>query len=241
MDKSVNIAQNYFGSKSLALLIDPDKHTTSSLNTLLQEIKDWPIDLIFVGGSILAKPISPVIAQIKSITTKKVVLFPGNTLQIDNQADAILFLSLLSGRNPEFLIGQHVHAAPILYHSEIDIIPTAYILIDGGAVSSVEYISNTKPIPANKPDIAVATALAGKYLGMKTIYLEAGSGAQQSVSPHTVAAVKQHTQLPLIVGGGIRTLQQAEQIYAAGADCIVVGTAAEKSLLQLHEICTAKR
>ena len=241
MDKQLTLAETYFGAnrKHIALLIDPDKHSLHSIGHLLDVAEALPIDFYFIGGSLLSKPLSPILQAIKARSARRTVLFPGNNLQVDAQADALLFLSLISGRNPEFLIGQHVHAAPMVYQSGLDVIPTGYVLIDGGAVSSVEYISNTRPIPANKPQIAVATCLAGQYLGLQAIYLEAGSGAANPVPPQLIAEVAQQVHLPLIVGGGIRSVAQAQAAFAAGASTIVLGTVAEKSLLLLQEICNS--
>jgi putative glycerol-1-phosphate prenyltransferase len=157
------------------------------------------------------------------------------------KADAILLLSLISGRNAELLIGQHVHAAPLLKKSKLEIIPTGYILIDGGKPTSVSYVSNTLPIPNNKPAIALCTALAGEQLGLQCIYLEAGSGAEIAVSSDLIATVRKEISVPLIVGGGIRTQEQAQLAWKAGADIIVVGSAVEKDPSFLKSLKEIKR
>ena len=226
--------------KEVALLIDPDKHTQQSLKNLLNTAVQAGIDYLFVGGSLLAKPIDPVIELCKHETDLPVILFPGNSQQISLEADAILFLSLVSGRNPEYLIGQHVQAAPFLKQTKLEVISTAYMLIDGGNVTSVEYVSNTKPIPSDKIDIAVATALASMYMGMRCIYLEAGSGALKTVPGEMIQAVKTTTDLPLIVGGGIRDAKTAKIVFDAGADVVVLGSVAENHPDVLPEICSMK-
>lgn len=230
----------YFSEKKkqIALLIDPDKHTEDSLSKLLDVAKQAQVNLIFVGGSLLSKPIAPVIAACKAKVQLPVIIFPGNALQVSPDADALLFLTLVSGRNPEFLIGQQVQAAPIIQKYNLATIPTAYILIEGGNVTSVEYISNTKPIPRRKTDIAAATALAAKYMGMQVVYLEAGSGARNSVPQEIIKAVKQTSQLITIVGGGIRNKESARNAFDAGADIVVIGSVAEENSAALLEICS---
>ena len=211
------------GKKSLAILIDPDK---SFDEKLLQKIKP---DYIFIGGSLLKKDnLDDCILRIKQITEVPVIIFPGDFTQISKQADGILFLSLISGRNPEYLIGQHIKAASVLAQTDLEIISTGYILIENGKTTSVEYISNTRPIPRDKPEIALATALAGQMLGMQTIYLEAGSGALHPVPLKTVSLLAEKLQIPIIVGGGIRTREEIEKYFAVGADIVVVGTAFEQ-------------
>ncbi len=213
--------------KKFALLVDPDKQDDKSLEVLMDQINLYPPDLLLVGGSILFNPIDLTVTSLKLGTKLPVFLFPGNVMQLSEMADGILFLSLISGRNPEFLIGNHVLAAPHLNRSGIEVIPTAYLLIENGRSSTVEYVSNTRPIPAGKNDLAIATAMAGEMLGMKTIYLEAGSGAEHCVGADMISAIRKKITLPLIVGGGISTAEQAEEVYNAGADMIVVGTAIE--------------
>lgn len=215
--------------KGIAILIDPDKVTEASLNELIINSLRAKIDLFLVGGSLISSNnMDMVLETLKSIENIPSVLFPGNSLHINNKADGILLLSLLSGRNPDYLIGQHVLAAPALKRSNLEIIPTAYLLIDGGKQTTASYISNTTPIPNNKPDIAVATAMAGEMLGLKLTYLDAGSGAQNPVHPELIKQVKQNISTPLIVGGGINTLGKAQTALKAGADMIVIGNATEK-------------
>ncbi|MCX6198141.1 MAG: geranylgeranylglyceryl/heptaprenylglyceryl phosphate synthase [Bacteroidetes bacterium] len=227
-------------SKQLAVLIDPDKQNKSSLSLLIELAKNARVDFFFVGGSLLLEnSFEETIQAIKANSKIPVIIFPGNNYQLSAKADAILFLSLISGRNPEFLIGQHVVAAPLIKEANIETIPTGYLLIDGGRISTTSYITQTVPIPNDKPDIAVATALAGEMLGMKLIYLEAGSGAVNSVSAEMIKAVKKNISIPLIVGGGIRTAEQAEEICKAGADIIVVGNILEKEPGLLMEISLA--
>ena len=214
-------------AKKFALLIDPDNHSENSLIKTLTIANKAGIDFILVGGSLVSKPIDRTVEIIKNTASAPVILFPGSLLQLSEKADGILLLALISGRNPDYLIGNHVLAAHFLKKSGLEIIPTGYILIDGNSVSSVEYISNTRPIPVEKPDIVVATALAGEMLGYKLIYLEAGSGADRRVSERVVAEVKKNIAIPLMVGGGIRTPEDVLNLYKAGADIIVVGTAVE--------------
>lgn len=214
--------------KRVALLVDPDGYDDSSLDELIGHINRYPPDLLLVGGSILFKPIDMTITALKLGTKLPVFIFPGNLYQLSDRADGILFLTLISGRNPEFLIGNHVLAAPHLGRSGIEVIPTGYILIGNGKTSSVEYMSNTVPIPGDKRDIAVATAMAGEMLGLKSLYLEAGSGATHWVNPELIEAIRKKISLPLMVGGGIRTAETAREQFRAGADMIVVGNALEK-------------
>jgi putative glycerol-1-phosphate prenyltransferase len=223
--------------KRLALLVDPDGYDNDSLEELIGFINLYPPDLLLVGGSILFKPIDITITALKLGTKLPVFIFPGNLYQLSDRADGILFLSLISGRNPEFLIGNHVLAAPHLGRSGIEVIPTGYMLIGNGKTSSVEYMSNTNPIPGDKTDIAVATAMAGEMLGMKSLYLEAGSGASHSVEPHMIKAIRKNISLPLIVGGGIRTTETALELFTTGADLLVVGNALESEPALLKAFC----
>jgi len=214
--------------KLFALLIDPDKHTTDSLLELLCLMEKSPgPDLILVGGSLLLGEIHATIQLIKKHTDRPVFIFPGNSMQISSDADGILFLSLISGRNAEFLIGNHVVTAPKIKRMNIEVIPTGYMLVNAGSDTSVSYMSNTVPIPYLKNDIAIATAIAGEMLGLKLLYLEAGSGALKPVSPEMIAQVKRNTNLPLIVGGGIKTEEQLKATLAAGADIVVIGNGIE--------------
>lgn len=215
------------GKKMLAVLIDPDKCSDTHLQTLLPLLKVHTPDFIFVGGSQLKISFADLIQTLKTELQIPVVLFPGDVTQFSPNADALLFLSLISGRNAEYLIGQHVNAAIPIHKSGLELIPTGYMLIDGGTKSAVEYISNTHPIPGDKNDIALATALAGEMLGMKAIYLEAGSGAQLPVSEAMIQHVKAQLSVPLIVGGGIKNSAQLLAAYQAGADLVVVGNVLE--------------
>ena len=226
------------GKKTIAVLIDPDKiNNTAQLEPLLRLAAEDCVDYIFVGGSLITTTnIAEVIKTIKENVSMPVVLFPGSALQIEPSADAILFLSLISGRNPDLLIGQHVAAAPILKNNKLEVLPTGYMLINSGKTTSVAYISNTTPIPEDKYSLAACTAMAGEMLGMKLIYLDAGSGAEREVSQKMISAVRKAVDVPLIVGGGINTPQKALNALHAGADLIVIGNALEKSPELLTEI-----
>ncbi|UCS94493.1 geranylgeranylglyceryl/heptaprenylglyceryl phosphate synthase [Echinicola marina] len=227
------------GQKAVALLIDPEKIADKrSFEALINMAAGKAVDFFFVGGSLLtAQNIHQLIAFIKSTCPEiPVVLFPGNVIQINEDADGILFLSLISGRNPELLIGQQVTAAPILAKSNLEILPTGYMLVNNGEITSVNYISQTIPIPNNKPALAVATALAGKFLGLKYLFLDAGSGANSPVNKTIIAQVKEHTACPLIVGGGINSVEKAKNAWNAGADLIVLGNGIEKNPGLLTEV-----
>ncbi|MBA7533796.1 Geranylgeranylglyceryl phosphate synthase [subsurface metagenome] len=226
--------------KKFALLIDPNKYTIHSLIATIFTAEESRIDLILVGGSLVNDRIDSTIEVIKKNTSIPVLLFPGSLMQLSNKVDAILLLSLISGRNPDFLIGNHVLAAPYLKKSGIEIIPTGYILVGEGN-SSVEYISNTKPVPEDKIEIAVATAIAGELIGNKLIYLESGSGADQSVNIDVIREVKRNIGIPLIVGGGIKSPYQIDEIIKAGADVVVVGNAVENNSEILESLVKAMR
>jgi phosphoglycerol geranylgeranyltransferase len=216
--------------KAFAVLLDPDKVQFDTFGMLLQSAQQHQVDFFFVGGSLLTHHVmDEVVARIKAETTIPVVIFPGSNLHITTKADALLFLSLISGRNPEFLIGQHVVAAPILKNSGLEILPTGYMLIDSGKPTTVSYISNTMPIPFDKPSVAACTAMAGEMLGLQLIYMDAGSGALKPISSEMIAAVKQTVDIPIIIGGGINTVEKAEAALLAGADIIVVGNAIEQN------------
>ena len=233
-DIQQNIAN---GRKMFALLIDPDKQNEADLLRLAEKINSpTGPDIILVGGSLLFSNIDDTVATLKCNTQKPVVLFPGSAMQVSDKADGILLLSLISGRNPDFLIGQHVMAAPALAKSGIEILPTGYMLIGEENYTSVRYISNTNPIPYNKTDIAVATALAGQMLGLKMLYLEGGSGAAKPVSTNMIEAVRRAVSLPLIVGGGLRSAADVETALKAGADIVVVGTSIESNYALVEEI-----
>ncbi len=216
------------GKKMLAVLIDPDKGIFS-LPGFIQQIKMFPPDFILVGGSLIFKSVEKTIEIIKQACSVPVILFPGNALQFTDKADAMLYLSLISGRNSEFLIGQHVTSSYAIKKSGIEVLSTGYILVDGGKPTSVEYMSNTMPIPPDKPEIAVATAVAGELIGHKLIYLEAGSGALCPIPANMITAVKENTDVPLIVGGGLRTMSDIRQALQSGADIVVVGNVLEKN------------
>lgn len=226
------------GKKSIAVLIDPDKvEGSSELNTLINLASENCIHYFFVGGSLITTTnLSDVVKQIKANVTIPVILFPGNSMQIEPNADALLFLSLISGRNPELLIGQHVVAAPIIRNTQLEVIPTGYMLINSGRLTSAAYISNTTPIPDDKYSLAACTAMAGEMLGLKAIYLDAGSGAESAISPKMISTVRKAIKTPLIVGGGINTSRKAISALEAGADMIVIGNALEKEPGLLTEI-----
>lgn len=226
--------------KQLAVLVDPDKTLPTELFSLIENANACNVDYFFVGGShVQHDRIDDVIIELKRHSEIPVVIFPGSNKQISKHADAILLLSLISGRNPEYLIGQHVNAAFDLRESGLEILPTSYLLVDGGKVTSVAYVSNTIPIPRDKKDLVVATALAGKMLGQAITYIDTGSGAIDSVPLNIISSVKNDVGLPLIIGGGIRTPEQAWQICNAGADIVVVGNAFEKDPELLFDIKSA--
>lgn len=226
--------------KGFAVLIDPGKTTLVSLDILLNELIQYPVDFIFIGGSLLVENhMTECIQKIKEYTDIPVLIFPGDTYQISDLADGILFLSLISSRNPELLIGKHVIAAPYLKKSGLAVLPTGYMLIDGGRPNSASYMSHSFPIPADKPDIAACTALAGALLGLQLIYLDAGSGALQAISSSMIARVRAEIDLPIIVGGGIRTAEKAIELCKAGADLIVVGNAIEHNPKFIKEMSEA--
>ena len=226
--------------KRFVVLLDPDKLRLSNINKVLQSSIEAGVDYFFIGGSLIVSDmLDTILDTIKESSNIPTILFPGNSYQLSYKADAILFLSLISGRNPELLIGNHVLAAPYLKVSPLEILPTGYILIDGGVRTTVSYISNTQPIPDNKPDIAACTAMAGEMLGMKLMYLDAGSGAKNPVPNDIITAVHQVTDIPLIVGGGIRSAESAKKAAQAGADVIVVGNAIEKNPELISELAQA--
>jgi putative glycerol-1-phosphate prenyltransferase len=228
------------GRKLLALLIDPDKAHGALFEQTLDLLNEGHADMVLVGGSLLTNGhFENCITRLRAETKVPVVIFPGNIMQISAQAHAILLLSLISGRNPDLLIGKHVLAAPMLKQSKLEIISTGYMLIDGGNLTSVQYMSNTMPIPHNKADIASCTALAGEMLGHKLIYMDAGSGALNHVSAKMIQAVNKEIKVPLFVGGGISKASQATECLSAGADVLVVGTAAEKDPSIIKEIASA--
>jgi phosphoglycerol geranylgeranyltransferase len=231
-----NIYNNILKSKDnneklLAILLDPDKIDLNNVEILIEKINQSPATHVFIGGSLVENNIlDELIIKIKQKCTLPVVLFPGNPSQISDKADAILFLSLISGRNPDFLIEHQVKAVPILKQTNLEVISTGYILIDSGTETAVERVSKTKPLDRNNIEYAVHTAQAGELLGNKLIYLEAGSGAKQAVPLEMIKKVSQNIEIPLIVGGGIINLQGIQKAYDSGADLVVIGTAFENNI-----------
>lgn len=226
------IQENTKGArKSLAVLIDPDDLDESGLVQCLNRCIENKVDYIFVGGShVTSNFIHEAVSFIKSYTNIPCVLFPGNAIQISAEADAILFISLISGRNPELLIGQHVVAAPVIKKSNLEVIPTGYMLVNSGRPTSASYMSNSQPLPNDKPNLAASTALAGEMLGMQLIYLDAGSGAEEPIAQRIIRSVKSNTSVPLIVGGGLNTKEKIKRAYEAGADIVVIGNGVQKNL-----------
>lgn len=226
--------------KQFAVLIDPDKLKMNNVDRIIRLAESASVDCFFVGGSLVVNDVmNDCIKMIRDISNIPIIIFPGSTLQINYTADAILFLSLISGRNAELLIGRHVESAPMLHRSPLEVISTGYMLIDGGKPTTASYISNTNPIPRNKEDIALCTALAGEMLGMKTIFMDAGSGAEIPISTKMIKTVSSQISIPLIVGGGISTPQKAAANVAAGADVVVIGNAIEKEPSLLLELADA--
>jgi phosphoglycerol geranylgeranyltransferase len=228
------------GKKSFAVLIDPDKVNSDSIDEIISISVDAKVDYFFVGGSlVISSHLDECIQQLKAACDIPVVLFPGSPSQVSKYADALLYLSLISGRNAELLIGQHVVSAPFVKKSGLEIMPTGYMVVDGGAPTTVSYISNAAPLPADKTDIAMCTAMAGEMLGMKLIYMDAGSGAKIPISEKMIERVSSHIDLPLIVGGGITDPEKAYLNCKAGADIIVVGNAIEKDANLIKAMCSA--
>ena len=226
--------------KKFVVLIDPDKPSDEQIIDIVKKSVQAGVDFFFVGGSLLTTDsLDNCIKLIKQHCDIPVLIFPGNSLQISKWCDGFLLLSLISGRNAEMLIGRHVIAAPYLKLYGNEIIPTGYMIIDGGKQTSVSYMSNTTPIPHDKDDIAMCTALAGEMLGLKLIYMDAGSGAVNPISAEMISKVKHTIEVPLIVGGGINTPEKAATAAKAGADIIVVGNALEKSTDRLSEFAEA--
>lgn|SRR5690554_765333 len=230
---------HHTGKKAVALLVDPGSlRDEEQLKSLVASAVASQVDFFFVGGSLVIQgACGRCISLIKEMTGEiPIVLFPGSAIQIAENADGILLLSLISGRNPEWLIGQHVMAAPFLMRSSLEVLPTGYMLVDGGGLSSVNYVSQTIPLPNNKPDLAIATALAGILLGLQFLFLDAGSGAKNPVSPELIAGVKAQAPCPLIVGGGINSVAKAKSAWEAGADVVVLGNGVEKNPNLLIEV-----
>lgn len=228
------------GEKSFAVLIDPDKVDARSIDDLMILVNNAKVDYLLVGGSlVISNRLDEVVQQIKKNSDIPVILFPGSPSQITPFADALLYLSLISGRNPELLIGQHVISAAAVKQSGLEIMSTGYMVIDGGAPTTVSYISNAAPIPADKNEIAMCTAMAGEMLGMKLIYMDAGSGAKRAISESMIESVSKVIEAPLVIGGGIKDPEKAYLNCKAGADVIVIGNAIEKDPSLIKEMSSA--
>ena len=236
-----HIAESKKARKKLfALLVDPDKQDTNTLISTIAKAKAAQTDFFFVGGSLLTNDsLDSCIRTIKSNCGIPVVLFPGNAMQVNDKADGILFLSLISGRNADMLIGKQVITAPILRQSSLEVLPTGYMLIDSGKPTTASYMSNTIPIPADKNAVAACTAMAGEMLGPKLIFMDGGSGAQNPISAKMIATVRQAVDCPIIIGGGINSGEKAIANCKAGADIIVVGNAIEKDENLISKISDA--
>ena len=221
--------------KQLALLIDPDKFPDDHQKKLEKILTTITPDMLLVGGSLVSNHTNEFVQKLKETIDLPVTLYPGSSTQFATSADAILFISLISGRNPEFLISHHVSVAPLIKKAGLEAIPTGYMLVDGGKQTSVQYISQTQPIPSNKDDIAIATALAGQFLGMKLIYMDAGSGAKNPIPASMIQRVKTQLDIPLLIGGGLNSTEKIETACKSGADMVVVGNALEKDLSLLTE------
>lgn len=226
--------------KSVGLLLDPDKSGGTSLQKIIKTAVRCKADYIMTGGSLTFNSVDNLIQSVRQLCSIPIVLFPGNLLQLSHNADHILLLSMISGRNPELLIGNHVIAAPYLRDSRHKIVSTGYILISCGTRTSVEYISQTEAIPSDKPEIAVATAMAGEMLGLSMIYLEAGSGASSHIPSGIIREVRKNISVPIAVGGGIRNKKEVEMIFNAGADLIILGNGCENNPELLAEACSVR-
>jgi len=228
------------GKKSFAVLIDPDKVNREKLERLIDLAINSKVDYFLVGGSlVISDYLDECVQFIKKNCSIPVVLFPGSSAQVSKFADALLYLSLISGRNPELLIGQHVVSAPAIKMSGLEIMSTGYMVIDGGAPTTVSYISNATPLPCDKNEIAMCTAMAGEMLGMKLIYMDAGSGAKKPITESMIELVAKNIQVPLIIGGGITGPEKVYLNCKAGADVIVVGNAIEKDESLIMEMASA--
>jgi phosphoglycerol geranylgeranyltransferase len=228
------------GRKSFAVLIDPDKVNDDRMEQLIRLAVAAKVDYFLVGGSlVISNYLDECVQFIKRNCSIPVILFPGSSTQISKYADALLYLSLISGRNPELLIGQHVVSAPAIKQSGLEIMSTGYMVIDGGAPTTVSYISNAAPLPADKNEIAMCTAMAGEMLGMKLIYMDAGSGAKRAITESMIELVSGAIEVPLIIGGGITDPEKAYLNCKAGADVIVVGNAIEKDESLIMEMASA--
>ena len=230
------------GKKGLGVLVDPDKFDLSNIEAFCKNCTESKVDFILVGSSFLYEDLfADTIKKLKENLDIPVVIFPGNAMQLSPKADAVLYLSLLSGRNARWLIEEHVHAAPKIFKSKLETVPTGYILVDSGKRTAVEFMSNTTPIPRDKPEIVAAHALAGEQLGMGLIYLEGGSGAENPIPTKVIMATRQFLTIPLMVGGGIRDVETAVEKLQAGADFIIVGNhfENEENLSKLKEFTHA--
>jgi putative glycerol-1-phosphate prenyltransferase len=240
----MDVLQNLRSSKSnnqklFSLLIDPDRTGGADLERTAISAQNAGVDMFFVGGSLLvSNSLFDCVQIIKANCDIPVVLFPGDNMQVVPNADAILLLSVISGRNAEMLIGKHVVAAPQLKNSGLEIIPTGYMLIDSGIPTTASYMSNTNPMPHDKNDIAACTAMAGEMLGLKTIFMDGGSGAQNAVSTSMIKRVSDYVDVPIIVGGGLKTPEMAKDRFDAGATVVVVGNAIEKDSSLLAEMAS---
>ncbi|RYG22849.1 MAG: geranylgeranylglyceryl/heptaprenylglyceryl phosphate synthase [Chitinophagaceae bacterium] len=234
------VARKTNDQKSFAVLIDPDKVTPSGIDRLCDLAISANVDYLFVGGSlVISNRLDDVILRIRKNCSIPVLLFPGSPSQISKHGDALLYLSLISGRNADLLIGQHVISAPFVRQSGLEIISAGYMVVDGGSPTTVSYISNALPIPSDKTEIAMCTAMAGEMLGLKLIYMDAGSGAKRPVHESLISSVAANISIPLVVGGGIITPEKAYLNCKAGADVIVVGNAIEKDPALITEMAAA--
>ena len=228
------------GQKSFAVLIDPDKVDEVMIDELVMLSTDAKVDYLLIGGSlVISNQLDEVVKQVKNRCDIPTILFPGSPSQISSYADALLYLSVISGRNSELLIGQHVISAPFVKQSGLEIMSTGYMVIDGGAPTTVSYISNTIPIPADKNEIAMCTAMAGEMLGMKLIYMDAGSGARRAIAESMISKVSSVIDIPLVIGGGISDPEKAYLNCKAGADVVVIGNAIEKDPTLIKELSAA--
>lgn len=240
MEKSIYdtlLKNRAMGNKSLAVLIDPEKCYNRNFAAVIAALKVAHPPFVFIGGSHAVRSLDSMIDILRDEVSSQILLFPGDVSQFTPKADAVLYLSLLSGRNPDFLIAHHMVSALAIRESGMEVIPTGYLLIEGGKVSSVEYISNTRPIPRDKKEIALSTALAGELLGLKLIYLEAGSGALYPVPADMIALLRDKLNIPIVVGGGITTIEQMKTAFDAGADLIVIGNFFEQNLDKMPSFC----
>lgn len=223
--------------KLLAVLIDPDKMKLEGLSGFMLKLNNSKATHVFVGGSTVEEHVTEsLVSEIKNHTNSPVIIFPGDVNQITESADALLFLSLISGRNPDYLIGKHIEAVSKLRQKHLEVIPTGYLLIENGKVTSVQKVTETIPMSRDNVQAIVDTAKAGELLGMKLIYLEAGSGATHPIGDNIVFSVKQDIDIPLIVGGGIRNKAQLDKAYQFGADMVVIGTAFEEDASLFNEL-----